>query len=906
VYLDTMQPMFAPFCKVDAEQRMVYGYASTEKRDQQGEVITRNAIERALPDYMKFANIREMHQPSAVGTAQEAHMDANGLYIGAKVVDDRAWAKVKSGVYKGFSVGGKVQARDPDDRSIITALELSEISLVDRPANPEAVFEIVKRDRSTASLQMQPFQKWDCGLADHQHTTKSEAATCMAHELIKLAQSEGDVDFFAKKKYTDKQRKEMANSGEAKSDGSFPIKDKADLENAIHDWGRAGSTESDKKHIIARAKALGASDMLPADWEGSTKNTEKRAPHLSTGRFGTHSAAAEEHHKRSADHKNEAVKARKQEAKHRANSLKARDRGDAQGVSIHEHLAGAAASLATAHDESADKYRLLAEGHEAAAKTQQEHSMSKTVIPDDDKTTKAISNLETALGSAVKIDYAAEAEDARKSAFGYFDEIAALDAAAKAARAVFTKAKADKKKEEADQAEDDAEGQEKMAGITSEVADAAAKLYALSLSSHAGQDGADHSVIASLADAAFQRVSAFAAAHEGAAKGHDDAEKAAGADKDLAAHHHNLAITRRAGAEGALALAKQFEGVRDEHVKAGGSIAKSDDMEAAAKKKKEEEAAKVAATMPCPACKAEMPKDCEKCQSCGAMMKVVKAAVDPKARKAAKLAKLGSVGKGMSIIASLCYMLEQIESLATNSEVEQVLEGDADDPTPGKLRELCSQLAALLVGAVAQETEEMLEGEDVDASTVEMAAKAGSLAAVLKRAAEAQGTSEASKAAFLARAASFEKIATAHAAKAAAEAETAQKKAKEEEEARKAASGSDIAKVIEQNASLAKQNERMITVIENVTRDIQRLTKRDKDRAEEAVLLRKEITGLKAEPAPARARVMVTALSKAADLGNTENQGETFQERINKIDDPRERSAAIMKHAMGGGKTNIK
>jgi hypothetical protein len=33
VYLDTMQPMFAPFCKVDAEQRMVYGYASTEKRD---------------------------------------------------------------------------------------------------------------------------------------------------------------------------------------------------------------------------------------------------------------------------------------------------------------------------------------------------------------------------------------------------------------------------------------------------------------------------------------------------------------------------------------------------------------------------------------------------------------------------------------------------------------------------------------------------------------------------------------------------------------------------------------------------------------------------------------------------------------------------------------------------------
>ncbi|MGA8399309.1 MAG: DUF6582 domain-containing protein [Stellaceae bacterium] len=137
---------YAPIAKVDAEQRMVWGYASTEAEDDQGEVITRDALAAALGDYLKFANIREMHQMSAVGIAEEAGVDDKGLYVGARIVDRGAWDKVTSGVYKGFSVGGRVRARDPRDRSVITALSLTEISLVDRPANPEAVFDCWKAE----------------------------------------------------------------------------------------------------------------------------------------------------------------------------------------------------------------------------------------------------------------------------------------------------------------------------------------------------------------------------------------------------------------------------------------------------------------------------------------------------------------------------------------------------------------------------------------------------------------------------------------------------------------------------------------------------------------------------------------------------------------------------------------
>lgn len=136
--------IYADITKVDAEQRLVFGYASTEALDSQGEVVRRDAVEAALPDYMRFANIREMHQPSAVGVAEQAMMDDRGLYLAARVVDDAAWEKVKAGVYKGFSIGGRVTARDPRDTTVVSGLTLTEISLVDRPANPEAVFDLYK------------------------------------------------------------------------------------------------------------------------------------------------------------------------------------------------------------------------------------------------------------------------------------------------------------------------------------------------------------------------------------------------------------------------------------------------------------------------------------------------------------------------------------------------------------------------------------------------------------------------------------------------------------------------------------------------------------------------------------------------------------------------------------------
>lgn len=68
------------------------------------------------------------------------------------------------------------------------------------------------------------------------------------------------------KDYTKEQREEMAKKGEALPDGSFPIADCSDLENAIQAFGRASDKDAAKAHIKKRAKALDCDVELPDDW----------------------------------------------------------------------------------------------------------------------------------------------------------------------------------------------------------------------------------------------------------------------------------------------------------------------------------------------------------------------------------------------------------------------------------------------------------------------------------------------------------------------------------------------------------------------------------------------------------------------------------------------------------------
>ena len=83
-------------------------------------------------------------------------------------------------------------------------------------------------------------------------------------ELAEIKALEAELEI--KRMYGRQKREELAESGEAMEDGSFPIVDEADLKNAIQAHGRAKDIEAAKKHIVKRAKALGLEALIPAEW----------------------------------------------------------------------------------------------------------------------------------------------------------------------------------------------------------------------------------------------------------------------------------------------------------------------------------------------------------------------------------------------------------------------------------------------------------------------------------------------------------------------------------------------------------------------------------------------------------------------------------------------------------------
>jgi len=141
-----------PLTKVDKERRIVSGFASLDNLDKQDDIVT---AEASMEAFAKFrGNIREMHQPVAVGKMVDFKEDKyfdpaskkfyKGVFVSAYVSKGAqdTWEKVLDGTLTGFSIGGKMNKWDDayDEKSdksirVIKEYDLVELSLVDSPAN---------------------------------------------------------------------------------------------------------------------------------------------------------------------------------------------------------------------------------------------------------------------------------------------------------------------------------------------------------------------------------------------------------------------------------------------------------------------------------------------------------------------------------------------------------------------------------------------------------------------------------------------------------------------------------------------------------------------------------------------------------------------------------------------------
>lgn len=200
---------WAQITKVDEEQRIVYGIASTEIPDNEpgiwkgeayaGDIISSDAMRKAAPGYLEFPAIREMHQPIAAGTAIHFEIDGNTTWIGAHIVDDQAWAKVVNKVYRGFSIGGRCKGAEiiklegrPYRR--VTELDLTEISLVDRPRNPDAKITLYKGVNTVEDPTEVVTQTATTDSAVIAKAADPTKAIAMLQQLRNDAETAGDMD----------------------------------------------------------------------------------------------------------------------------------------------------------------------------------------------------------------------------------------------------------------------------------------------------------------------------------------------------------------------------------------------------------------------------------------------------------------------------------------------------------------------------------------------------------------------------------------------------------------------------------------------------------------------------------------------------------------------------------------
>lgn len=215
----TLKRLYGTIQKADPQEDgtiIVTGIASTESVDSQGEIVTADAMKAAIPDYMRFGAVREMHDAKkAAGTALNIGVnDAGSTDFTAHVVDPIAIKKVQSGVYKGFSIAGKVLKRDESDENKITALALAEVSLVDRPANPDAVFTCYKADGADADEESEEGEedgkkpddkdddeakakKGDDEGEDSEKAAKPEDIAKSAYQISELARLADSLTWFA-------------------------------------------------------------------------------------------------------------------------------------------------------------------------------------------------------------------------------------------------------------------------------------------------------------------------------------------------------------------------------------------------------------------------------------------------------------------------------------------------------------------------------------------------------------------------------------------------------------------------------------------------------------------------------------------------------------------------------------
>ncbi len=163
------QESASDFTILKSDNLVIGGYASIEIVDKQNDLITLEALEKAVQDFMSeksYRNVMSNHSNVQVGEVIEQYRDSNGtlhktgvdgvgFYVVIKMRDDIEKAKeinrgIRKGTLRSFSIGGQAiskrerKSEEYGEYNEIDNLELHEVTICEKGINPEAKFDILK------------------------------------------------------------------------------------------------------------------------------------------------------------------------------------------------------------------------------------------------------------------------------------------------------------------------------------------------------------------------------------------------------------------------------------------------------------------------------------------------------------------------------------------------------------------------------------------------------------------------------------------------------------------------------------------------------------------------------------------------------------------------------------------
>jgi hypothetical protein len=262
----------------------VYGKATDDALDIDKQICDGDWLDRAMPHWFKSGgNIREQHSNIAAGVAKEYELKADGHYITALVVDPVSVKKVENGVLKGFSIGIKNPRVIQDSKAAngrIVDGQIVEVSLVDRPANPNCQLVLAKSASGDETIvQVEELIETEETVTDNvlqsEDITEKETPVEKAIKVSIPKSIVGDLLKFDKVQF-EAARDALANliaveAGEIKEGHNelMSISHLLEAVSHLHAWyeGEEAEGETMEEETMMETKSASKEDLMPREGE---------------------------------------------------------------------------------------------------------------------------------------------------------------------------------------------------------------------------------------------------------------------------------------------------------------------------------------------------------------------------------------------------------------------------------------------------------------------------------------------------------------------------------------------------------------------------------------------------------------------------------------------------------------